>query len=701
MPDLSSSRSTPTRAITSSMLSSRSSPTLPSAATAYDPLVKAVLAHRLAYNIFSYSALFSWILTLFWTTWDQEDAGLGSFVWNMLSPSIWLLSAVNWALGVLPVVLLRKFYLTAKPSTASSPSKTLQIALSKPTTLRALLTYVTSAILVTLTHIFAAYFENNDPHLRVFVRSRKHPYYLNGRFVFLVGTQVTLALVFLLRNIMLDRLAFRATTHSKSPFSGAHLLKTAMTVTTLTLFGFTFACLGFGLARTLALPLLLRLPLVHQLLRPFTAHFPRGAWTLWLPIRHAILVARAFCLGWSTVAGWEHAEGLFDLFIAQPILVSERTADPALTLIAGLTSADDCFRHHAYAELRHFASEDTPAASARRTALFGDQKYNPSLWSALAREALLLLGTDYQLFLRRGAPAPAAPTPAAPPPAAKLPQTPHTPLIKKPIFRSSSASAAAAQSASPASPLAAVLDSFASDSKLSRAVGETAEGMHMPDLFRSVSSLQHLVMPLRAPPNTPAKGVPAAAAPEAPVAGLGLGLVVQARGKGRALVGLYVPAWLGGAPGWGRAWWRGERLGKIVEASLPRRDMDVLAIEVLAQLTCASLTEDRYGVVQRDIPRILEAFLSFLSAIEAYQMEIKAAHVPPSKEELAGLSGLELETRLRAGVEVAKAGEALGFVSDALKDGVAMIVRTFGDKLLAFKFPPRTARKLQGFIDYN
>lgn len=35
-----------------------------------------------------------------------------------------------------------------------------------------------------------------------------------------------------------------------------------------------------------------------------------------------------------------------------------------------------------------------------------------------------------------------------------------------------------------------------------------------------------------------------------------------------------------------------------------------------------------------------------------------------------------------------------------LKDGVARIVRTFGDKLLAFKFPPRTAQKLQGFLDY-
>ena len=37
----------------------------------------------------------------------------------------------------------------------------------------------------------------------------------------------------------------------------------------------------------------------------------------------------------------------------------------------------------------------------------------------------------------------------------------------------------------------------------------------------------------------------------------------------------------------------------------------------------------------------------------------------------------------------------------AIKDGIVQIVRTFGDKLSAFKFPPRIARKLQGFVDYN
>jgi Nucleoporin protein Ndc1-Nup len=34
------------------------------------------------------------------------------------------------------------------------------------------------------------------------------------------------------------------------------------------------------------------------------------------------------------------------------------------------------------------------------------------------------------------------------------------------------------------------------------------------------------------------------------------------------------------------------------------------------------LTEDRYGVVQRDIPRIIEALLAFLTALEDVQREI-------------------------------------------------------------------------------
>jgi len=144
-------------------------------------------------------------------------------------------------------------------------------------------------------------------------------------------------------------------------------------------------------------------------------------------------------------------------------------------------------------------------------------------------------------------------------------------------------------------------------------------------------------------------------------------------------------------------WWERERTSKVVQASLPFRELDVVVVEALSYLVCASLTEDQYGTVQRDIPEILETLTSFLSAIEEYQLQITSLIEPPSSSEL---SQKEQEARNMVAIEVEKAQEFLGDMADGLKDGIARIVRTFGNKLLAFKLPPRVAQKLQGFLDY-
>lgn len=69
---------------------------------------------------------------------------------------------------------------------------------------------------------------------------------------------------------------------------------------------------AFALARSTALPLLYQLPFVPMLLRPFTAHFLRGQWTLTLLSRHWALVCRTFYLALSTVGMWELTESAFD-----------------------------------------------------------------------------------------------------------------------------------------------------------------------------------------------------------------------------------------------------------------------------------------------------------------------------------------------------------------------------------------------------
>jgi len=89
-------------------------------------------------------------------------------------------------------------------------------------------------------------------------------------------------------------------------------------------------------------------------------------------------------------------------------------------------------------------------------------------------------------------------------------------------------------------------------------------------------------------------------------------------------------------------------------------------VPALSHLACASLKEDRYGVVQRDLPKILEAFLSFLGALEDYRAEI--VKECPSHDDIAASSGKEQEDKLRTLHEVIQAVEPL----DQLQDGASL-----------------------------
>ena len=84
----------------------------------------------------------------------------------------------------------------------------------------------------------------------------------------------------------------------------------------------------------------------------------------------------------------------------------------------------------------------------------------------------------------------------------------------------------------------------------------------------------------------------------------------------------------------------------------------------MSYLVCASLTEDQYGIVQRDIPKILETLTSFLSAIEEYQLQITSSIKPPSTS--SELPRKEQEALNLAAIEVDKAQEILGGMADGV-----------------------------------
>ncbi|EKM52969.1 uncharacterized protein PHACADRAFT_124416 [Phanerochaete carnosa HHB-10118-sp] len=680
---------------------SRAASTVPPASQNYEPLVKNVLRQRLLSRTFLYSALFCWTLVILTATAGRGGVARLGLVGALISPFFPRtlgLAFIIWISGVVPVLVLRKVYLTASPASASSPSGVFRDALNKSSTFRSLAVYLTSASLLTAIHVVTALVfdvrAGRDPRLSLFVKSRKHPYYLNGRLLYLISSQISLAAFYVLRNVMMDRLAVRWTGSMSAramneipSFMLARILTVTASALLLTAMGTVAHIVLFGCARAIVIPFVFKLPVLSHLLRPFLAHFLRGPFALTLLTRHTGLIFRAFMLGFLTISTWDFAENLFDTFVAEPINVAQATADPAVTLVSGTTSQDLYYKHFAFAELAQFARDETHAGSTRRVALFTDQKYNPNLWSAFAREALLTLGRDYQLLLRRGAPPAAAPAPA--PPAKKLdapPQIPKTPFIKEPVLKQKSAS-----------PLHSALETIASDGSVTAALASTAEAgaSQIPELFRSVLPSQ-----TKAVAETAGAAVETVKKGEQEIMQLA---ALPGKWKGRLQQELVAqsPSAVRRAAARLERWWHRERVHKVVEAALPNRKLDGLAADALCSLVCASLTEDRYGVVQRDIPRILEALLSFLGAVEDYQSEIITKYPVPSPEEMGQLNAKEAAEMQELALDLARAGDALSEMTDPLKDSIVRIVRTFGDKLSAFKFPPRTARKLQGFVDYH
>ncbi|EFI26696.1 hypothetical protein CC1G_15467 [Coprinopsis cinerea okayama7 len=729
---LPSTPKTPIRAITSTLIN-RASPSVPPASQNYEPLVKSVLAYRLS-RLFLQSATVCWATQSVWSIWQSGGIGELGLYGILLVPfrPVTLLGAfLLWIAASVPVVVLRKTFIHSERTPATSPHASLKAALSKSSTKPALFTYLASATILVVVHAVLAYAlesgSRGDPRLSLYVKSRKHPHYLNGRLLFLIFSQAAVCLSFLFRNMLRDRFAYRwVSMSSAAPSTLVDITVAAFIAVISITSALPIACFTFGAARMLVLPVVYKLPFLRSLLKPFVNHFTKGPYTFVLPLKHLTLLIRAWFLGFTTFFLWELSEAMFDGLISEPVAVttqgskSNPVANQTL-LVSGITSKDPVMKYFSYAELAGVVQSKGSTAVAERQALFGDQKNGLNLWGVFVRETLLLLGEDYQRLLRRGAP------PPPPEPTATTSATPLTgkklvegveerinatpvPLLRRSILRNQSSSVIG-------SPGEVVLDQLASDGPIAQAVDKSAEAAHLPDLFKSVSSplSKSILKPVAEAVPVPAPPVPSA------------GLIKKARtGICNAVKKSFneqAPPQLKDEVDQFVRWWTMDRVSRLVDASLPMRELDVVVIEVLTKLVCASLEEDRYGVVQRDIPKILESLLSFLQAVEDYQAEIVKKYSPPplpstqprgagsgsfetsdggqeQGEEEAGPTKKELEERRAMEAELEKATDLLGYVGDGLKDGIARIVRTFGDKLTAFRFPPRTAQKLQTFMDF-
>jgi nucleoporin NDC1 len=321
---------------------------------------------------------------------------------------------------------------------------------------------------------------------------------------------------------------------------------------------------------------------------------------------------------------WRHPRRAFSSLLSfsrhdltrhlQPITA----AAPLEALVAGASATEDHIRLAAFAALNKLASaprSDGHAADARAT-LFSDQRFTPSMWAALIRAGLKLLGEDYQRLLARGAaPAPGAlsslpsvPTVLTAPTAAPAPAPPKVD-IKPPPATSAIQSGAIFRHAPPA-PLRAALDGLAAGSALDTAAAAVSDSLDtslsgvrtsaLPELFRSVGAGALVDAARREAKQIEAAAGKAVAVVQAPARPDALaGVVGGAREAARTRAPPTTPARpdaLAGVVGGAREaartrapvlaaradalaeWWGRPRPDRAAEASVPRGALDALVV---------------------------------------------------------------------------------------------------------------------------
>ena len=102
----------------------------PPSEQAYVPLAKHILQQRLVRHIVLYTALTCWIQAFIWTVWllgRIEQLGSSTFVAPFYPYTLLLASTM----ATFPPIIIRKAYLTTKPTILASPSGLVKSALSR------------------------------------------------------------------------------------------------------------------------------------------------------------------------------------------------------------------------------------------------------------------------------------------------------------------------------------------------------------------------------------------------------------------------------------------------------------------------------------------------------------------------------------------------------------------------------------------
>ncbi|KZO94335.1 hypothetical protein CALVIDRAFT_599998 [Calocera viscosa TUFC12733] len=363
---------------------------------------------------------------------------------------------------------------------------------------------------------------------------------------------------------------------------------------------------------------------------------------------------------------WELTNAFFDAYTSRPVRSPRLGAPNNKLLFTGLRAQTPYFQQQAWLEFARLCKGDEKAKKAlfedmspEYALALGGVSAKSGLWGAVAREGMILLGDDYGMLKRRG-------------------------------------KAATAAAAAPALPKAQQQQSFKSLPS-SQALQPLPRASGTEALLKSVSSLP-------APPGV------AQAASMLLKRGQDIGGVKKMEAD-FALAGKQVEGFVGGVKG---VLGVGPQAPTVpgLDEILPRRELDLWIIDSLSYLIASSPLLDKYGLSTRTAPSLLEALTRYETELQSLLQElherVSASEMQAlalSQQQLTVFNAPELAVRRLwawlAWRGIGREREGIELVVDSLTgtgEAIRRGLRTYGEEMVSFRFPPAVARKLRTYV---
>ncbi|CAH7689771.1 nucleoporin protein Ndc1-Nup [Phakopsora pachyrhizi] len=551
-------------------------------------------------------------------------------LWNWFSFTIWIMSGASWASATVPMMILRKSQL--RVSRLFSPNRYQRIIESSVSGsfLTSAFLCILSSTLVWLSYISSATALNEDPQLG-FMKTvpGRRASQINERPFYLLASCTYVALCYAFVGSFEGRWYYRPSESLEKftiPFRICKSLpKSFRRAQKITLFGVTSFLPLYLIVRRYVIRAIVFSKYVHLMgyIKPHLVMLIKfnSAFTLTSTIR--LLMLNLFI-----VSIWEILQSCWDVYSTQPFDLSQFHSEPNRSLLEGIQSSDPRIQYHAFSELAHL-SWNNPA---RRISIFKDIKTTPRILNLLIEECLKVIETVMTVVENRGQvhrsgtgnSSSKSITKVKNPPqlgysALKndLPQLFNNPPPKSGSLKNKLLDKLFSAPEVPTQSSKVPVSSSASANNLN---GEN----QIPDVFQSPRRRN-------SPGQVDKKLSNPLDATYIPLSNsVSTNDLFPGRGRRREKV---LPKF------WHmlnrfdtfksskyfqqlETWLFSPLISAELEKCLGNRHICALAIEAVTNFTCASLTEDQYGVLQGQIPRILKTMVDCCDTLENYRTEI-------------------------------------------------------------------------------